>query len=206
MSDRNAFGGGNPNSLYVPMSEDEQEVLHRLQPEMRVVIHGWGHIDAPKIIIGDARLSVILDLSFHKPATPQPVHFFDLELKLRNGMSLYKKRMPTVVNGQPLMVGAGLDLKMAWDIMIHHLDPKLVKMIKPGAIGLTSRRLDKDTGDATLTGNMRTTPMQRRLLHELKQGEEKVRKMDTSKEIDATLKAGHKVKKQGANLVAPDVE
>lgn len=44
MSDRNALGGKNKNSLYVPMSETEQEFVNRLieSGDLQVKVHGWG--------------------------------------------------------------------------------------------------------------------------------------------------------------------
>ena len=206
MDEKNTFGGGNPNSLYVPMSEDEQEVLQRLvaAQDLRVVIHGWGHIDAPVVTVGDARISILLDLTFHKPATPIPVHFFDLELQTGSGHCVFKNRQP-LKGGEPMLIGASLHLVFAWDIMIHHMNPEFVKMFKPGAIGLTSRRIDKDTGEATLTGNMAVTPHQRKLLQHLKAGEDEVKRLNTTEAIEATQKSGHKIKKTSKGLQAPNV-
>ena len=67
--DQNQFGGGNPNSLYVPMSEDEQEVLQRLveTSDLRVVIDGWGHIDAPAVVASNARATDPRSSVLHVP-------------------------------------------------------------------------------------------------------------------------------------------
>ena len=194
--DKNVFGGANAHSLYVPLTEDEQEVMGRLveADDLELVIHGWGVLHKPKIIVGDLRISIQFTLSFNAPETLQPIHYVDLELRTRAGMSLFKQRQPTVVNGQPLMVAAGVFVDMAWDIALHHIDPKVVKMIKPGVIGLTSRRLDKETGEPTFRGNMDLTPEKKKLLRVLEDGNRKVRESDAEAVLKATLEAGDEVK------------
>lgn len=206
MSEKNRFGGGNANSLYVPMSETEQEVLHRIAQDLRVIVHGWGFIDRPQVIIGDARVGVVIDMTFHKPETPQPVHFFDLELQTQTGYCLFKKRMPLAPNGDAMLIGAGLHLVMSWDIMIHHMDPAFVKMIKPGALGLTSRRIDKDTKEASFTGNMRLSQEDKKLLNIVNQGEAKVRGMDLVDSVQSTQNAGYEVKTKDGKIIAQDVK
>lgn len=176
--DTNPFGGLNPRSLYTPMSEDEQEVLDRLiqSRDMNVIIKGWGHIlgvSAAKA--GDLRLSIPLQLDFDRPDVPIPVPYFDLELRTGAGILLFAERQSTIYNGAPLMVGSGTSLTMIWDIAIKHMDPKLVKLLKPGAAGLTSRWVDKDTGDMTLLGNTRISSKEKALLRKLRRGEARVR-------------------------------
>ena len=78
------------------------------------------------------------------------------------------------------MIGAGTSLQMVWDIAIKHMDPKLVKALKPGALGLTSRWIDRDTGDITMLGNTRMGAKDRATLRKLRQGEAKARQ-DTAK-------------------------
>ena len=204
---KNPFGGGNPNSLYVPMTEIEQEALHRLKDsgDFQVRILGWGHLDSPEVIVGDARVSFLLDLQFSAPVVPVAVTYFDLELRTGAGQLLRKERLP-VAAGAELMIGAGIHLVFAWDIMVHHLSPQMVKMLMPGAIGLTSRRLDRDTGEATLTGNMQTTPVQRKLLQILKRGEDIVRADDKAILLDAAKRAGEKVKRTDKGLLVQDVK
>jgi hypothetical protein len=86
------------------------------------------------------------------------VHFFDMELRTGAGLLLFKERQSVVYNGNPVQVCAGMFFDMAWDIAITSMDPKIVKAIKPGARGLTSRFRDRDTGELTLLGNMRVSP------------------------------------------------
>jgi hypothetical protein len=174
----NAFGGGNNNSLYTPMSEIEQEVIARLieSGSLRVNIVGWGHVNRPRVTFGDLRVSVAFRLEFDRPEVPMPVTHFDLELRTEDGRLLYKERQSAEYNGQPLQIAAGVYLDMIWDIAIRHMDPKLVKSIMPKAIGLTSRLFDKDTGAATLTGNMALNDEAKALLVKLRKGEAKVRK------------------------------
>jgi hypothetical protein len=174
----NAFGGGNNKSLYTPMSEVEQEVIARLieSGSLRVNIVGWGHVNRPRVTFGDLRVSVAFRLEFDRPEVPMPVTHFDLELRTEDGRLLYKERQSAEYNGQPLQIAAGVYLDMIWDIAIRHMDPKLVKSVMPKAIGLTSRLIDKDTGAATLTGNMALNDETKALLIKLRKGEATVRR------------------------------
>lgn len=203
----NLFGGKNARGLYVPMSEDEQEAIHRLveMQDMVLVIHGWGYLDKPRLLVGDHRVGVNFRLTFNRPETPMDVWFFDLELRTRTGLTLVKERLPAVYNGKPVQVMAGMYLDMQWDIAIHSMDPKLVKMLKPGALGLTSRRQDKDTGEMTTQGNMKLDSEQQRALHDLEHAQAAMRKEDTQKVVNATLKAGFSVKATKDGPQAPDL-
>jgi phosphoglycerate-specific signal transduction histidine kinase len=84
-----------------------------------------------------------------------PVHYFDLELQTRSGITLSKQRMSTEYGGQPILVAQGLSLDMVWDIAIKHIDPKLLKSLMPSVTGLTSRLQDRDNHEFTIFGNMR---------------------------------------------------
>lgn len=176
--DKNVFGGANPNGLYVPMSETEQEVLARLvaSDDLEVVVQEWGVVAKPRVTFGDLRVCVQFRMDFDRPAAPMTVQFFDLELRTRSGITLFKERQPTLVNGKPIQVAAGVFLDLVWDIALSHMDPKLVKALKPGAVGLTSRRLDKETGEATFAGNMRLSNEQKTLLRRLEQGQKQIKK------------------------------
>jgi ethanolamine utilization microcompartment shell protein EutS len=55
------------------------------------------------------------------------------------------------------------------------IDPRMIKTYLPGAVGLTSRLIDKDTKDLTLTGNMDLDAGQKNLLNILRKGEALVR-------------------------------
>jgi len=178
MADKNPLGGTNPRSLYVPMSDTEQEVLERLveRDDLMVVIHGWGVVHKPRVTFGDLRLSLILHMEFEKPDPPgQPVYWFDLELKTRAGMSLYgPDRLPTIYNGKPLMVAQGLVLDMAWDIAIQAIPPEIVKIIKPHALGLTSAE-----------GNRKLRGEKGRLFRLVREGEAKVRRANRERITEA---------------------
>lgn len=189
--DRNPFGGINPHGLYVPLSEDEKEVVQRLtaSDDLEIVVDGWGIVNKPKITLGDYRVTATFRLSFDRPEIPVPVHFFDLELRTRSGVSLFKKRQPTVVNGQPILVGSGIFYDLAWDIAIHHMDPNLVRQIKPGAIGYTSRRQDRDTKEFSQTGNMNLSSLQQKLLHVISTGEQTLRQDSINEATTATMEA-----------------
>lgn len=197
MSDRNAFGG-RKGSLYTPMSEDEQEVLSRLVStrDLYVDIVGWAIIPAVRATFGDLRLSIPIEITFQKPEIPQFVHYFDLELRTGSGMLLFKERHATVYGGNPLVIGAGTCISMVWDIAIRHMDPKVVKALKPGAIGMTSRWLDKETGEATLLGNNNSlTNDQKLLLAKLRAGEALARQDNLLKNRKAETMANQPKKK-----------
>ena len=189
--DKNRFGGI-AGSNYTPMSEDEQEVLDRLvaSRDLDVRIKGWGHIRGVQAgKTGDLRVAIPLTLDFDRPEVPVPVYYFDLELRTGSGILLFRERQSTVYNHSPLMIGAGTSLQMVWDIAIKHMDPKLVKALKPGALGLTSRWIDKDSGDITLLGNTRMPAKERALLRRLRQGEAAARQDNVRKNKAASGKA-----------------
>jgi len=204
----NVFGGKNPHGLYVPMSETEQEVLQRLveTQDLVVIIHGWGVLDNPKVSFGDLRVSIPMTVTFDRPAVPVDVWFLDLELRSKStGMSLVKQRQSVVYDGQPIQVVAGMELDMVWDIAIHHMSPEFVKAIKPGAIGLTSRRLDRETGTATLAGNMQLSDTKKDILQWAEQSAAKLRKDDVRQAVKVTRQAGYEVEMTADGPVAPDL-
>lgn len=190
MSDKNAFGGGNRKSLYTPMSEDEQEVLSRLvqTKDLDVFLVGWGFIQGVSASFGDLRLDIPIQITFSAPVVPLMVSYFDLELRTGSGMLLFKERQSTLYNNQTLAVGAGTSLSMVWSIAIRSMDPKIVKMYKPGALGLTSRWLDKDTGNITLLGNTKLTENNKALLRKLRRGEASVKKMNRDALVSGNTK------------------
>jgi hypothetical protein len=178
MTKKNAFGGGNPNSLYVPMSETEQEVISRLieSDNLRVIIHGWGTIESPKLTFGDKRVSIPISIGFRTEKSTI-VHFFDLELATKTGVCLFREKQTTVYQGQPLLIEDGFELAMIWDIGVRNMSPKLVKEILPKTIGLTSRVLDKETGEATAVGNYKgLDATKQRQLSAIRRGEDALKK------------------------------
>ena len=177
MGDRNRFGGGNSNGLYVPMSDVEQETLMILaeRKAFRIHIVDWGWHNAPQVIVGDHRLSLQFTMTFNKPEIPQPCYYFDLELYAA-GVKVFAERQTLVYGGQAQMIGAGLQLTLAWDIAIAHIDPKLVKAVT-GTLGLTSRLQDKDTGQMTVFGNMSLSAEDRAEMIKMRRSEEAVRLM-----------------------------
>jgi hypothetical protein len=186
MTEQNRFGGGNANSLYVPLSDMEQEVLMRLveSQTLRIKLYGWGmdEVIPKRVSYGDKRVQVLFTLSFKGPAVPVRVGALDLELRTADGISLLRKPYPTVGgDGQPIQICSGMTFDLAWDIAIDHMDPNLVKRIKPGALGLTSRRLDKETGERTLAGNMHLGESDREALRDLDAVEASVRALDPVK-------------------------
>jgi len=194
---QNAFGGKNPVGLYVPMSEDEQEVLMRLQEsqDLQLVIHGWGTIPNPVMVVGDHRVGIKFRITFKGLLVAQPLPYLDLELKLGNGMSIYRDRKPTLIDNKPIMISEGMHLDLQWDIAIRHMEPEFVRLIKPGATGLTSRRQDKDTKEMTDLGNMRLDVGRQALLRKVEDGQRRVRKMDEVEAIRASASTGEKLVK-----------
>jgi hypothetical protein len=198
MMEKNPFGG-RKGSLYTPLSEDEQEVLSRLvnSQDLRVIVKDWATIDQPRVVYGDLRLSLAFRIHFTRPEVPLPVHFFDLELRTGAGMLLFKERQSTMYGGKPIEVADGVFMDMVWDIAIMAMDPKVVKALKPGARGLTSRWQDRDTGELTLMGNARLSRENQKLLRKARQGEARNR-TDTLQQVQkaetkaAEVKAGRK--------------
>ena len=184
-ADKNPFGGGNKHGLYVPMTDDEQEVIHRTveSQTVHIVVHPWEIVCIPtKVGVGDKRVVVNFTINFTAPAELTEVAALDLELKAFGGVTLIRKPYPTILpNGTKLMIQDGMNLDLQWDIAIDHIDPNLVKAIKPGAHGLTSTRLDPVTGKRTLLGNMRFRDNhKKKLLQFLEAGEASVRNQDAA--------------------------
>jgi hypothetical protein len=100
---------------------------------------------------------------------------------------------------------AGVELDMVWDIAIHHMSPEFVKAIKPGALGLTSRRLDRETGNPTLTGNMQMDDTKKETLQWAEEGAAKMRKEDVHAAVKVTRQSGQEVKMTKDGPVAPDL-
>ncbi len=181
MKDRNMFGGKNPHGLYVPLTEDEQEVLERLSGEgLVLVIHGWDiRLEHPRFSFGDLRAAIgPFRITFNYPATPVTLHYLDLELQRTNGQKIVRERLPVEPSMQ---VCAGVSLDLQWDIAIDHMDPEFVRSVKPGALGLTSFRQDKDTKERTEQGNMHLNANQQKALHEIEADAAKIRQMDANK-------------------------
>lgn len=177
------FGGGNPNSIYVPLTEIEQESIARLveSGDLYVDVVGWGYHYKPMITYGDARVQVQFKMLFDRPALPMDVYYFDLELRTHSGRLIFKDRQSVVYNGCPIQVAAGVCLTLVWDIQVRHIDPQLVKDLVQGAVGLTSRLQDRDTGSFTLTGNMKLSAKQKKILLQLRQQEARWKIIDQKK-------------------------
>ena len=185
MSDeRNPFGGKNRHGLYVPLTETELEVIERLAEagEFQIVVRDWGVIrhflpgkydpvewaknPRPLISFGDKRISFFFRMSLQAPAVPQPNWYFDMEVWAM-GILFFSQRMPTEYNGRPIDLVAGIDFDWALDVALDQIDPMVVKQIKPGAIGLTTRH-----------GNMRLDVGQQKLLHLVRKLERDTRETD----------------------------
>jgi hypothetical protein len=185
MSNTNIFGGKNPNALYTPMTEDEQEVLARLveAEDMEIHVKQWGVVNKfmERPVFGDKRIQIKFWVKFSKPDVLIPVHYFELELRTRAGQLLYaEKQAVKDANGGPLMVGAGIALPLCWDIAIQQMDTRLVKDIKPGAHGLTTRE-----------GNRRLSESEQLVFSALREREAKVREDTRQEAEEATKKSSY---------------
>lgn len=193
--EKNLFGGGNPHGLYVPMTETEQEVLHRIveAKDLEIVVHGWGIIVSRiQASFGDHRIGLTFVLSFDKPEVLTPVSSLNLELRLRSTKkTLLRKDYPLMDNrGKPILVCQNIDLTLVWDIAIDHMSPELVKAIQPGALGLTSRRLDKNTQQRTLLGNMDLNDNKQKILNMVDSQAQAIRQRDIDTMTTITKKSG----------------
>lgn len=181
---KNEFGGGNSISSYIPITEIEQEFISRLveSGEIIVVLHGWG-VTQPRISFGDKNLHAHIKFIFDK-APPPPgiqVPFFDMELKTQSGISLYRQKMPTSYDNNPILISNEVDLEMVWDISLRFIDPKLIKLLMPSVTGFTTRLEDKDNHDITVVGNMDLNKELTKKAHELRNHENRLKKMDENK-------------------------
>jgi hypothetical protein len=175
--DTNLFGGGNVLSMYIPLTEIEREFISRLVEanDLYILIHEWGIVNKCRAVFGDKNLHLYFTMAFDRPEAPMPVWFFDLELKTRSGISLFRQKLPCDYDGKPLSVCQGVELEMVWDISINAIDPKLIKSLMPQTIGLTSRRQDKDTGDLTVEGNMKLNALQKNTAYDLHNRENRMK-------------------------------
>jgi hypothetical protein len=181
---KNEFGGGNSISSYIPITEIEQEFISRLveSGEIMVVLHGWG-VTQPRVTFGDKNLHAHIKFMFDKAPPPPGVQvpFFDMELKTQSGISLYRQKMPTSYDNNPILISNEVDLEMVWDISLRFIDPKLIKLLMPSVTGFTTRLEDKDSHDITVTGNMRLNRELTKKAHELITHESRLKKMDEEK-------------------------
>jgi hypothetical protein len=191
---RNPFGGKNPHGMYVPLTDDEMEVLFRLADagEYKLVVKdlgltltgfkvgkypGPGLYQGESIVtIGDKRISFTFRLDYNAPAVPTPNWYFDMELWAL-GHLLYQHRMPTESYGKPIQIVAGAFNDFALDIGIDHIDPAIVKEVKAKQVGLTTRQ-----------GNMHLDLQGQRLLAQTRAGEKAVREITAAEARKATEK------------------
>jgi len=183
MSETNIFGGLNRNSLYTPMSEDEQEVLARLieADDLEIHVKQWGivnkFIEKPRF--GDKVIDIKFWVRFSKPDVLIPVYYFDLELRTRAGLLLFAERQAIKgAEGGPLLVGAGVTIPLGWSIAIHAMNPDVVRSIKPGAHGLTTRE-----------GNRHLTEAEQATMRNLRKSEKKVRELTQQEAAEAAKKS-----------------
>lgn len=160
--DQNPFGGGNPNGLYVPLTDDERDAIGRAAERGVVVkVRGLGVFPSTSVVVGDARVSVGFTVKVDAPTT---LAEFSHSVETDDGIVLATETIPCLQQGKPMILLPGEEVEMELHLSLTHLDPKLLRALRPKATGLTSRRLDRDTGDFSFAGNMLLTDEQRRLL------------------------------------------
>lgn len=123
---------------YTPLAPNEIDAIHRMVDgqELYVEVVGWGYHPNPQVIAGDKRIQIRFPLEFSKPDIAQPVYYFDLALKLRNGTTLIQDRMAVAgPDGGILYVQSGLLLDLIWDVSIDRIDPNFVRYVRPGVRG-----------------------------------------------------------------------
>lgn len=160
------FGEKHRHGLYLPMSDLESEALMRLweHREYKLYEKVWGEVDITNVIVGDKRIGIRFRIGpkcFESLEVARPITFFNLELWAK-GRLLFQKELSTLYNGEYLMVSRGFFADLQLDIAIDKINPDLVKEVIQ-AVGLTSRR-----------GNEKFTTQQKILIQSLKQGEQKV--------------------------------
>ena len=176
----NIFGGGNKNSLYIPISDDEQEVIHRLLAanDLQIEIEGWGIVNSFRARVGDLNVAFEFQITIPMPEEAVEVFYLDLKLATRSGLLLKAERMAIVqMDGKGILMGGNNTVHLEWAMSLAGIDPTIVKLLKPGAIGLTSRRLDKDTGEFSKKGNMKLTKEQIAAMQLLQSGQDNVNQM-----------------------------
>jgi len=123
---------------YTPLKADEQDAIQRMVEEKKayVEIAGWGYHTDPTITAGDKRIQVRFQLEFSKPEGIQvPVKFFTMRLKLRDGRTVFEDTKSVMYNNQPLMVTAGIQMDLVWDISVDKVDDEFKKILLPGIRG-----------------------------------------------------------------------
>ena len=177
--EKNPFGGKNPHGMYVPLTDTELEVLERLAlgQDFKLVIKDWGYVEhfrlgqwnpetwdgSPIVQFGDKRIAFYFTMNLSAPAIPQPNYYFDFEVWAKGHM-LFATRQETTNGGKPIQVCAGMQLGLALDVALDRIDPKIIREIKPGAVGLTTRH-----------GNMKLNVHEQRMLRDLQNAERKIR-------------------------------
>jgi len=158
----NPFGGGNPSGLYVPLTDDERDAIDRARDRgVLVKVRGLGVFPATTLVVGDHRVSVGFVV---KTDVPRTLSEFSHSVETEDGIVLASETIPCLQQGRPLHLQPGEEVEMEIHISLTHLDPKLLRCLRPMATGLTSRRIDRDTGDFSFAGNMKNLSEEQRKL------------------------------------------
>lgn len=134
------------------------------------MIVGWGIHNDPLVFFGDKRIQFQFKACFAEPSIPIAVSYLEFEIQTQAGQPIHRVTQPTMVGGQPLLLGAGHAYEFIIDVSLDQMSSEFVKQIKPGARGLTTRQ-----------GNMHLTQELQALAHRVKQGEGAIRDLDAQK-------------------------
>lgn len=158
----NPLGGANPHGLYVPITPDEQDGIERAKERGVVVkVSGLGVFPSTHVTIGDHRVSVGFTVSVKEPRS---LTQFSHSVETEDGIVLAAETISCIQMGQPMRLLPGEEVEMEIHISVARIDPKVLRQLRPGVTGLTSRRVDRDTGEFSFAGNMQLTDDQRKLL------------------------------------------
>lgn len=182
MTEGNALGGKSASGLYVPMSEDEVEASYRAAERgIVVVVDGWGTFPAEGFHVGEHRVGVEFSLTC-PPGSLVGRIAADLPIRVQttDGIVLFTCTTSAGHGGRPVCLQPNQVLGLNLEIEVHHCDPDVVRQLKSSATGLTSRRVDPQTGRWDGAGNMRLGEQGMRALHDLNESH-RVRDQRTSR-------------------------
>lgn len=169
MSEGNALGGKNPHGLYVPLTDVEREAACRAA-ERGIVVHveGWGSFLAEKFHIGEHRIGVefVLRCPPSGPDAGREMRDLQIQVSTDDGIPICACAQSVIFDGSVLTLKPGCEMGLNLEIEVHHCNPDLVKQLT-GATGITSRRMDLQTGRWDGQGNMRLGDEGLRALHQL---------------------------------------
>lgn len=126
------------NLGYTPLAAYEQDVIGRMleNQDLYVEVVDWGFHPNPIITAGDKRIQIRFPMQFDRPeGVTIPVYHFKLRLKDRDGNILASTIESTLYNGKPLLITAGMQIDLVWDLALERVDDSVINRILPGIKG-----------------------------------------------------------------------